>query len=159
LIGTAAGAAAREPGDPNMIRTVLATTAFIALLATGALAQPADAGAAAMPLGEATLTADDIKGIGVFGQDGEQIGTIGDLVVNPDGGIDAVIVDVGGFLGVGSKPVAVGFDNLKFSVDADNQRYLFLNATRQQLQDQPQFDKATYPKDRNAQRMVVNPNG
>jgi sporulation protein YlmC with PRC-barrel domain len=111
------------------------------------------------PLDEATLTADDIKGIAVFGQNDEQIGTIGDLVVNADGKIDAVIVDVGGFLGVGSKPVAVGFDNLQFSVDADNQRYLFLNATKEQLEKQPQFDKATYPQERDAQRMVVNPNG
>jgi sporulation protein YlmC with PRC-barrel domain len=111
------------------------------------------------PLDEATLTADDIKGISVFGQNDEQIGTIGDLVVNADGKIDAIVVDVGGFLGVGSKPVAVGFDNLQFSVDASNQRYLFLNTTKQQLEDQPQFDKATYPQERDAQRMAVNPNG
>ncbi|HEY4201864.1 MAG TPA: PRC-barrel domain-containing protein [Devosiaceae bacterium] len=109
------------------------------------------------PLDDATLTADDIKGIGVFGQNDEQIGTIGDLVVNADGAIDAVIVDVGGFLGVGTKQVAVGFDNLQFAMDATNQRYLFLNTTKQQLEAQPKFDKATYPADRKTQRMVVNP--
>jgi sporulation protein YlmC with PRC-barrel domain len=111
------------------------------------------------PLDEATLTADDLKGIGVFGQNDEQIGTIGDLVVDADGKIDAVVVDVGGFLGVGSKPVAVGFDNLQFAVDASNQRYLFLNATKEQLDKQPQFNKDTYPQERDAQRLVVNPNG
>jgi sporulation protein YlmC with PRC-barrel domain len=111
------------------------------------------------PLDEATLTADDLKGIGVFGQNDEQIGTIGDLVVDADGKIDAVVVDVGGFLGVGSKPVAVGFDNLQFAVDANNQRYLFLNATKEQLDQQPQFNKDTYPQERDAQRLVVNPNG
>ena len=111
------------------------------------------------PLDEATLTADDLKGIGVFGQNDEQIGTIGDLVVDADGKIDAVVVDVGGLLGVGSKPVAVGFDNLQFAVDASNQRYLFLNATKEQLDKQPQFNKDTYPQERDAQRLVVNPNG
>jgi len=113
--------------------------------------------AALEPIDAAALTAEDLRGIAVFGQDDELIGTIGDFVLNADGKIDAVVVDVGGFLGLGKKPVAVGFENLSFSVDADNQRYLFLNASKQQLEDQPPFDKTTYAADRSAQRLVVKP--
>ncbi|SEQ11800.1 PRC-barrel domain-containing protein [Devosia sp. YR412] len=106
---------------------------------------------------ESELTADDLRGIGVYGINDEQIGTIGDIVTNADGSFDAVIVDVGGFLGLGAKPVAVGFDNLSFSSDTFGNRYLFINASREQLETQPAFDPATYDADRAAQRMVIMP--
>ena len=106
---------------------------------------------------EADLTADDLRGIGVYGINDEQIGTIGDIVTNADGGFDAVIVDVGGFLGLGAKPVAVGFENLAFSSDTLGNRYLFINASREQLETQIAYDPATYDAERASQRMVVEP--
>ncbi|HEY8578142.1 MAG TPA: PRC-barrel domain-containing protein [Devosia sp.] len=104
---------------------------------------------------ETGLTAEDLRGIGVYGINDEQIGTIGDIVTNPDGSFDAVIVDVGGFLGLGAKPVAVAFDNLSFSSDTFGNRYLFINASREQLENQQAYDPATYATDRAAQRMVL----
>lgn len=106
---------------------------------------------------ETGLTADELRGIGVYGINDEQIGSIGDIVANPDGSIDAVIVDVGGFLGLGAKPVAVGFDNLAFSADTFGNRYLFLNASRAQLEAQAAYDPATYEAERETQRMVISP--
>jgi sporulation protein YlmC with PRC-barrel domain len=106
---------------------------------------------------ETGLTADELRGIGVYGINDEQIGTIGDIVTNPDGSFDAVVVDVGGFLGLGAKPVAVGFDNLAFSADTFGNRYLFLNASRQQLEAQAAYDPATYEAERETQRMVISP--
>lgn len=103
------------------------------------------------------LAAEDLRGIGVYGINDEQIGTIGDIVTHPDGSFDAVIVDVGGFLGLGAKPVAVGYDNLSFSSDNFGNRYLFLNTTRQQLENQPEYDPATYATARDSQRMVIMP--
>lgn len=106
---------------------------------------------------ETGLSAEDLRGIGVYGINDEQIGTIGDVVTNPDGSPDAVIVDVGGFLGLGAKPVAVGFENLAFATDTFGNRYLFLNTTREQLETQPAYDSATYENQREAQRMVIAP--
>ena len=106
---------------------------------------------------ETALSADDLRGIGVYGINDEQIGTIGDLITNPDGSFDAVIVDVGGFLGLGAKPVAVGFENLAFSSDTLGNRYLFINASREQLEVQPEFDATTYDAERATQRMVITP--
>lgn len=106
---------------------------------------------------ESGLSADDLRGIGVYGINDEQIGTIGDIITNPEGSFDAVIVDVGGFLGIGAKPVAVGFDNLSFSADTFGNRYLFLNTTREQLETQPPYDPATYADERDSQRMVITP--
>lgn len=106
---------------------------------------------------ETGLSAEDLRGIGVYGINDEQIGTIGDMVINPDGSFDAIIVDVGGFLGLGAKPVAVGFDNLAFSADTFGNRYLFLNTTREQLETQPAYDPATYADERSSQRMSIAP--
>lgn len=106
---------------------------------------------------ETGLSAEDLRGIGVYGINDEQIGTIGDIIINPDGSFDAIIVDVGGFLGLGAKPVAVGFDNLAFSADTTGNRYLFLNTTREQLETQPAYDPATYADQRETQRMLISP--
>lgn len=106
---------------------------------------------------ETGLAAEDLRGIGVYGINDEQIGTIGDIVTNPNGTFDAIIVDVGGFLGLGAKPVAVGYDNLVFSADTFGNRYLFLNATREQLEGQTAYDPATYANQRATQRMVIAP--
>lgn len=106
---------------------------------------------------ETGLAAEDLRGIGVYGINDEQIGTIGDIIAHPDGSFDAVIVDVGGFLGLGAKPVAVGFDDLVFSADTFGNRYLFLNTTRAQLEAQPAYDPATYADERAGQRMVITP--
>lgn len=106
---------------------------------------------------ETGLSAEDLRGIGVYGINDELIGTIGDIIINPDGSFDAIIVDVGGFLGLGAKPVAVGFDNLAFSADTTGNRYLFLNTTREQLETQPAYDPATYADQRETQRMLISP--
>jgi sporulation protein YlmC with PRC-barrel domain len=106
---------------------------------------------------ETALTPEQLRGIPVYGINDEQIGTIGDVVLNPQGDPDAVIVDVGGFLGLGAKPVAVGYENLAFSSDTGGNRYLFLNASRDQLETQPAYDPATYQADRANQRMVIAP--
>lgn len=108
-------------------------------------------------INQADLSADDLRGIPVYGRDDEQIGTISDVVLTPQGNSDALIVDVGGFLGLGAKPVAVAFENLTFSSDTNGQRYLFLNTSREQLETQPEYDPQTYESERNSQRMVVTP--
>ena len=66
------------------------------------------------------LTAEDLEGQPVYGTDGDRIGEIGQLVLNDEGKIDQVIFDVGGFLGLGEKPVAVSYDDVKIMEDPEN---------------------------------------
>jgi len=68
------------------------------------------------------LTADDLDGMTVYGSDGEDLGEISELLVADNGKINNVIIDVGGFLGMGEKPVSFAFDDLKLSrgAEADN---------------------------------------
>lgn len=99
----------------------------------------------------------DLQGMGVYGLDDQLIGTISDVLTFPDGSIDAVVVDVGGFLGLGAKPVAVGYDDPLFTTDVFGNRYLFLNTTRGELEAQPPYDANSYAGERERQRMVVLP--
>ena len=50
-------------------------------------------------------------------QNGDRIGKIGDLTLDNSGKISEAIVDMGGFLGVGQKPVAVPFDKMTLKRD------------------------------------------
>lgn len=67
--------------------------------------------------GREVMTAEDLEGLNVFDGNGEDVGEISDLVVTMDGKITAVIVDVGGFLGIGEKPVALSFDKIEIGRD------------------------------------------
>lgn len=106
-----------------------------------------------MPIGE--IRVDDLKGTTVYGADDAKVGEIGDVVLTPDKKPDAVIVDVGGFLGIGSKEVAVGMDNLKFMTDKNGKKYLYTTFTKKQLEAQTAYDKGSYAAKRDQQRMVV----
>lgn len=69
----------------------------------------------------------------------ENLGAINDIVLSEDGQIDAVVIGVGGFLGIGEKNVAVNFDSIDKSTDADGNVQLRLEATREQLESAPAF--------------------
>jgi sporulation protein YlmC with PRC-barrel domain len=132
--------------------------------------KPADNGVAAAPdqtetasIDKSTLTdmpmgnirVDDLKGTTVYGANDAEIGSIGDVVLTPDNKPDAVVIDVGGFLGIGAKEVAVGMDKLKFMTDKNGKKYLYTNFTKEQLQAQPAYDKSSYAANRDQQRMIL----
>lgn len=106
-----------------------------------------------MPIGE--IRGDDLKGTTVYGANDAMVGEIGDVVLTPDNKPDAVIVDVGGFLGIGEKEVAVGLDNLKFMTDKNGRKYLYTTFTKEQLEAQTAYDKSSYAQQRDQQRMIV----
>lgn len=106
-----------------------------------------------MPIGE--IRADDLKGATVYGANDAKVGEIGDVVLTPDKKTDAVIVNVGGFLGIGEKEVAVGLDNLKFMTDKNGKKYLYTTFTKEQLEAQTAYDKGSYAQKRDQQRLIV----
>ena len=71
-----------------------------------------------------------------------KIGDVNDILLEKDGRVSAVIVGVGGFLGVGEKDVAVPFNALKVA-EKDGDRYLVMNTTKEALEKAPgyTFDK------------------
>jgi len=101
------------------------------------------------------VRAEDLIGTTVYGANDETIGEIGDVVLTSDGKIDAYIIDVGGFLGIGEKEVAIGSDNLAFMTDNDGNKYLYTNFSKEQLEATPDYDEASWAEKRDEQRLVV----
>jgi sporulation protein YlmC with PRC-barrel domain len=58
--------------------------------------------------------ASKVVGLSVYNANNESIGSINDLLTDKSGNIKAVVIGVGGFLGMGSQLVAVPFDRIKF---------------------------------------------
>jgi sporulation protein YlmC with PRC-barrel domain len=56
-----------------------------------------------------------LLGEDVIGPGGTELGHIVDLLVDGQGRVRAVVVDVGGFMGVGSRKVAVAWSALRFT--------------------------------------------
>jgi len=87
-----------------------------------------------------SLQADEIRaskmiGSAVYDVQNRKIGSVADLILNKDGKIDSVVVDVGSFLGMGGKHVAVPPSEMK----TDNDR-LTLDRTKEQLQQMARYD-------------------
>jgi hypothetical protein len=52
----------------------------------------------------------------VVGPDDRQIGNVNDLLMDDDGRVIGLVMDIGGFLGVGSRSVAIAIDQLEFGL-------------------------------------------
>lgn len=62
--------------------------------------------------------ASKLVGLSVYNDGNESIGSINDLLTDKSGNIKAAVIGVGGFLGMGSRLVAVPFDKIKFVNEA-----------------------------------------
>ncbi len=96
-------------------------------------------GYAAAPIEE--LKADDLEGESVYGANDESVGEIDELILSKDGKIEKVVINVGGFLGIGEKPVAVTFDELTIlrNEGGDDVR-VYIDATKEGLEGQPEYE-------------------
>ncbi|UWQ22139.1 PRC-barrel domain-containing protein [Jannaschia sp. W003] len=73
----------------------------------------------------------------------DDIGEIGDLIIGVDGTLEAVVVDVGGFLGMGERQVAVRWDALRGVREEDDEAeyFLGLNTTKEALEAAPEVER------------------
>jgi sporulation protein YlmC with PRC-barrel domain len=61
--------------------------------------------------------ASKLVGLSVYNEKNESVGSINDMLTDKNGKITAVVIGVGGFLGVGEHLVAVPFEKVKFSTE------------------------------------------
>jgi sporulation protein YlmC with PRC-barrel domain len=101
----------------------------------------------------ASVTAKDLMNATVYSQNNENVGNVGDVVLGQDGKIDALVLDVGGFLGLGTKPVAIGFESLDIRKDANGNLFVFTHFTKDELQSAPTYDKDQYAAQRGIMRL------
>ena len=85
------------------------------------------------------LLASKVKGADVIGSDDKKIGDISDLLFSKDGKLEAYILSVGGFLGVGAKEVALAPSNVQVVQD-NNTWKLKVSMTKDQLAQAPNFE-------------------
>src|SRR5262245_65412303 len=111
-------------------------------------------------------------GLDVYNEANEKLGDINELILDKDGKVNAVVIGVGGFLGMGEHDIAVSMDKLKFmeephkSAKADKADgksttgssaqarrdaandwvpdHAVMDATKDQLKAMPQFKYASY---------------
>ena len=84
----------------------------------------------------------------VYDSSGSKIGEIADVLVNKSGEVTAVILSVGGFLGMDSKDVAAPFRSIHATMK-DNKWWLVMNTTKDALKTAP-----GYKYDRNSTMWV-----
>ena len=84
-----------------------------------------------------------ILGKSVRSSTGEDMGRLVDVVVDREGRPRAAIIDFGGFLGVGSRKIAVDWGVLKFAHDKDKGDLITVALTRDQVKGAPEFKEGS----------------
>ncbi|WP_374330782.1 PRC-barrel domain-containing protein [Aestuariivirga sp.] len=124
-----------QNNNSNAATTTTTTQGTTQKMTSGELIVPAD-----RLNGAQVMSANDFIGKTVYDQAGNNIGDVNDLILTGDGNVEAVILGVGGFLGIGEKDVAVNTDAIQIVQDGDNKR-LVVQATKEALNNAPAYDK------------------
>ncbi len=76
------------------------------------------------------------------GTDWNDIGEVNDIILSRDGSTEAVLLDIGGFLGIGEKTVAVNMNQLRLVADSDDpgEYFIVFKSDREMLERAPEFD-------------------
>lgn len=123
------------------MRLIVSTVAAL-LISGAAFAQSAptlEQGPAFTQVNQASALASSLKGLNVLNAGDEKVGEIEDLVV-VDNALAAYILQVGGFLGMGSHYVAVAPRSMAITWNETDKKWnARINATKDQLKAAPQF--------------------
>jgi sporulation protein YlmC with PRC-barrel domain len=131
------------------VKKIALITAALAVLTTPAFAEDAKTiGTAPANAKFSTVSKDEmftskLKGLNVYNQKNESIGEITDLAIK-NHQVDALILSVGGFLGMDEHYVAVSPSSVDVRYDSKNDKWLAsMNTTKEALKAAPEFK---YPK-------------
>jgi sporulation protein YlmC with PRC-barrel domain len=122
-----------------MLNKVAIVAAVAAALTSGAYAQQTTTGVATPMQGQVlntlpsnATTVTNYYKKNVYDTSDAKIGEISDVLVGRDGKVEAFIISVGGFLGMGEKDVAVPFNAIR-ATEKNGSWYLTMNATKDSL--------------------------
>jgi hypothetical protein len=91
------------------------------------------------------LASKNLIGTKVGGPDNATVGSVNDLLMEKNGNVLAAVIGVGGFLGIGSKNVAVPFKSLELTRDSDGTDKIAMRFSKEELQQAPDFKPLTPP--------------
>lgn len=90
----------------------------------------------------ADRTVENLTGARVYSPDGDRIGRVSDLVLDGSDQITDIILDVGGFLGMGAHTVALPIDQVQIYWNQDDRAAMVrVDHTKDQLRDLPEYEK------------------
>lgn len=82
--------------------------------------------------------ASKLIGCAVYDDQNRQVGTVDDLILSAQNKVVVAVVSVGGFLGIGSKLVAVPYEQLRYD-PATGAKVVMPGATKDSLNGMPNF--------------------
>lgn len=86
------------------------------------------------------LTAEALTGAPLYGSNDEDIGEVSEILLADDGKVQSVIVDVGGFLGLGEKPVELQLEDLSIlREEAGTSVVTYVSMTQDELEAMPEY--------------------
>ncbi|MGR3511995.1 MAG: PRC-barrel domain-containing protein [Paracoccaceae bacterium] len=88
------------------------------------------------------VTTEDVLGVAVYGSENEWIGDLSELKLGEDGSIEGAIIDVGGFLGLGEKPVEMPLDQVDIRRSEMGDIRAYVSATEAELEGMPEWRDA-----------------
>lgn len=90
---------------------------------------------------DSDLTSERLTGAPVYGPTGDEVGEVSEITIGADEEkIDAVIVDVGGFLGLGEKPVELSMKDLNILRSEENEDLrIGIPMTEKELEELPEY--------------------
>jgi sporulation protein YlmC with PRC-barrel domain len=120
----------------------IAANSTTTTLKTDSLAPPREFGPAGFGLKlSGAILASDLLSQPVFSLEGKQIGKINDVVMTRNFESVVAVIGFGGFLGLGSKNIAIPVDRINIAEDGNEGIKLSINSTWEQLQAAPSFDR------------------
>lgn len=95
-----------------------------------------------------SIQADDMRASRLMGSTvrnnaGESVGDVNEVIIDKSGKVAAVIVGVGGFLGIGEREVALSYNQIQSRVDGSGNLVVTTNVSRDQLKSAPAIQKST----------------
>ena len=90
---------------------------------------------------DTALLVTEYLGRPVYGPDKQKVGTISNLLVDISGRVTGLVLDVDGFLGIGAKEVAIGFETMT-PVREDDRDMFLVELTKGQLAAAPAFKRS-----------------
>ncbi len=90
--------------------------------------------------------ADSLLGKEVYGADGKQMGLVTNVLIDRNGKPIALVIDFGGFLGVGTRKIAIDWHLMQFH-PGDKDKPVTLSLSKDQLKSAPEYrpDKSAAP--------------
>ncbi len=130
------------PASPNPVSA--APPAATTEKASPAPSKPAPPPAPQPPAPTATVAASGILGRKVLGPDDKEVGRVVDVLVDAGSNPRAAVIDVGGFLGVGARRIAVNWSDLTFP-PTGSEADIKLDMTSEQISSAPAYTDQTKP--------------